>query len=60
MLTEQMRLNTLCYVNAKKEELDTLEIEYIQTKKYGFSRAFIGACCRGDQKTSHGYIWRYI
>lgn len=30
------------------------------TKQYGFHRAAISACCRGEQKSSHGFIWKYI
>lgn len=30
------------------------------TKQYGFHRAGISACCRGEQKSSHGFIWKYI
>lgn len=29
------------------------------TNELGFSKCKIQACCRGSQKQSHGYIWKY-
>lgn len=29
------------------------------TELFGFDNSSIGKCCKGEQKTSYGYIWRY-
>lgn len=29
-------------------------------RKFGFNKSCIRDCCRGNQKTAYGYIWKYI
>ena len=40
---------------------EILELECITEgyRKYGFSPSNVCACCRGYQKTSYGYTWKY-
>jgi hypothetical protein len=33
----------------------TMEVE----RQLGFDNSHISACCRGEQKTSKGYVWKY-